>query len=51
MVSTAQFSPQMWAGIKGKTTNNGAEAFHRAFGDIFGYIGSKPNIGHFFEKI
>ena len=51
MVSTAQFPPQMWAGIKGKTTNNGAEAFHRAFGDLFGYLRSKPNIGHFLRNM
>ena len=41
----------MWAGIKGKKTNNGAEAFHRAFGDLFGYLRSKPDIWHFLRNM
>ena len=36
----ATFWPAMWAGLDsfGKSTNNGAEAFHRHFGDLFGYL-------------
>ena len=38
------FSPSYWAGLKFKTTNNGAESFHRHFGDLFGYLHTKPDI-------
>ena len=46
---TATFRPQLWAGLdaNGKATNNGAEAFHRHFGDLFGYLRCKPNLPHF----
>ena len=47
----SQFPPKMWAGIKGKATNNGAEAFHRCFGDLFGYLRSKPGIWHFLRNM
>ena len=45
--TNAQFPPCMWAGIKGKATNNGAEAFHKHFGELFGYLRSKPVIWQF----
>ena len=51
MCSHSKFPPRMWAGLKGKTTNNGAEAFHRAFGDLFGYLRSKPGIWHFLRNM
>ena len=51
MCTKSKFPPGMWAGIKGKKTNNGAEAFHRAFGDLFGYLRSKPDIWHFLRNM
>ena len=41
----------MWAGLSFKVTNNGAEAFHRHFGDLFGYLKSKPSIWHFLRNM
>ena len=35
----------------GKATNNGAEAFHRHFGDLFGYLRCKPSLFHFLRII
>ena len=49
--SNAKFPPSMWAGLKGKSTNNGAEAFHKHFGDLFGYLRSKPHIWQFLRKM
>ena len=45
------FPPVMWAGLEGRTTNNGAEAFHRHFCDLFGYLKSKPVIWHFLRNV
>ena len=42
---------EMWAGLDGRATNNGAEAFHRHFGDLFGYLKTKPGIWHFLRNI
>ncbi len=47
----AVFSPSMWSGQEGRTTNNGAESFHRHFGDLFGYLRSKPSIWHFLRNL
>ena len=47
----AHYPPIMWAGIKVKCTNNGAEAFHRHFGDLFGYLKCKPGIWHFLRNM
>ena len=44
----------MWASLITQPftpTNNGAEAFHRHFGDLFGYLKSNPNIFHFIKTI
>ena len=41
----------MWSGQEGRTTNNGAESFHRHFGDLFGYLRSKPSIWHFLRNL
>ena len=49
--SNSLFPPTMWAGLQGKATNNGAEAFHRVFGDLFGYIICKPGIWHFLRNM
>ena len=51
--SDSQFPPTRWAGLQatGKKTNNGAEAFHRHFGDLFGYTKSKPDIWHFLRNM
>ena len=45
------FNSSMWAGLSFKVTNNGAEAFHRHFGDLFGYLKSKPSIWHFLRNM
>ena len=45
------FPPSSWAGLKFKTTNNGAESFHRHFGDLFGYLHSKPDIWEFLRTM
>ena len=45
------FPPSSWAGLTFKTTNNGAESFHRHFGDLFGYLHTKPNIWEFLRTI
>ena len=45
------FPPHRWAGLPDKTTNNGAEAFHRHFGDLFGYLKAKPGIWHFLRNL
>ena len=42
---------EMWAGLDGCATNNGAEAFHRHFGDLFGYLKTKPGIWHFLRNL
>ena len=49
----ATFPPSMWAGLDsfGKSTNNGAEAFHRHFGDLFGYLRCKPSLPHFLRNV
>ena len=49
----SQFPPTRWAGLQtqGKKTNNGAEAFHRHFGDLFGYTRAKPDIWHFLRNM
>ena len=44
----------MWASLITQPftpTNNGAEAFHRQFGDLFGYLKSHPNMFHFIKII
>ena len=43
----------MWAGLDaiGKSTNNGAESFHRHFGDLFGYLRCKPSLPHFLRNM
>ena len=50
---SSTFNPSMWAGLdnNGKATNNGAEAFHRHFGDLFGYLRCKPSLFHFLRII
>ena len=48
------FPPSMWASLITEPytpTNNGAEAFHRHFGDLFGYLKSNPNIYHFIKTL
>ena len=47
------FPPTRWAGLQnqGKKTNNGAEAFHRHFGDLFGYTKAKPDILHYLRNL
>ena len=47
----ATFEVEMWAGLAGRTTNNGPEAFHRHFGDLFGYLKSEPGIWHFIRNM
>ena len=47
----SQFPPSSWAGLTFKTTNNGAESFHRHFGDLFGYLRTKPNIWEFLRTL
>ena len=49
--NAAVFRPSLWSGVDGKATNNGAEAFHRHFGDLFGYLRCKPTIWHFLKNI
>ena len=41
----------MWADIEGPKTNNCAEAFHRHFGDLFGYLKTKPPIWQFLRNL
>ena len=43
----------MWAGLDtlGKSTNNGAESFHRYFGDLFGYLRCRPSLPHFLRNM
>ena len=46
----SHFPPNMWASLLTQdfvSTNNGAEAFHRHFGDLFGYLKSNPDIFYF----
>ena len=45
------FSPSSWAGLKFKTTNNGAKSFHRHFGDLFNYLYTKPGIWEFLRTM
>ena len=47
------FPPTRWAGLQnqGKKTNNGAEAFQRHFGDLFGYTKAKPDILHYLRNL
>ena len=47
------FKPSMWAGLdaNGRSTNNGAESFHRHFGDLFGYLRCKPTLPHFIRMV
>ena len=48
------FPPSMWASLITESytpTNNGAEAFHRHFGDLFGYLKSNPNIFNFIKTL
>ena len=45
------FPVEMWAGLDGRTTNNGLEAFHHHFGDLFGYLKSEPGIWHFLRNM
>ena len=45
------FPPTSWAGLTFKTSNNGAESFHRHFGDLFGYLHSKPDIWEFLRTM
>ena len=47
----ALFPAEMWAGLTGKTTNNGAEAFHRHCSDLFGYLKTEPGIWHFLRNM
>ena len=49
----ASFKPEMWAGLDaiGKSTNNGAESFHRHLGDLFGYLRCKPSLPHFLRNM
>ena len=47
----ALFEPSMWADIEGPKTNNCAEAFHRHFGDLFGYLKTKPPIWQFLRNL
>ena len=49
--SLSNFEISMWADIDGPSTNNGAESFHRHFGDLFGYLKSKPTIWHFLRNM
>ena len=53
VLETSTFVPSLWAGLdsNGKATNNGAEAFHRHFGDLFGYLRCKPSLFHFLRII
>ena len=46
ILNNSLFPPSQWAGIEDHTINNGAEAFHRHFGDMFGHS-YKPNIWQF----
>ena len=52
-INSTTFKPSMWAGLDadGKATNNGAEAFHRHFGDLFGYLRCKPSLFHFLRNV
>ena len=52
-IISASFKPEMWAGLDaiGKSTNNGAESFHRHFGDLFGYLRCKPSLPHFLRNM
>ena len=43
--------PSMWAGTSARLTNNGAEAFHRHFGDLFGYLRANPTVWHFLRNL
>ena len=47
----ATFQPSLWADLEGPRTNNGAESFHRHFGDLFGYLKSKPPIWNFLRNV
>ena len=53
VLESSTFVPSLWAGLdsNGKATNNGAEAFHRHFGDLFGYLRCKPSLFHFLRII
>ena len=41
----------MWAGLPGKKTNNGAEAWHRHYNAMFGYLSGNPDIWHFLRNL
>ena len=45
------FTPSMWSGAGDRVTNNGAEAFHRHFGDLFGYLRCNPTVWHFLRNL
>ena len=47
IIDDSPFPSSTWAGLTGKRTNNGAESFNRHFGDLFGYLHTKPNIWQF----
>ena len=47
----AVFTPSMWSGAGDRVTNNGAEAFHRHFGDLFGYLRCNPTVWHFLRNL
>ena len=47
----AQYPPALWADLLGTATNNGAESFHRNFGDMFGYLKCKPSIWYFLSNM
>ena len=49
--SCAQYPPALWADLLGTATNNGAESFHRNFGDMFGYLKCKPSIWYFLSNM
>ena len=49
--ASATFPITMWADLEGPRTNNGAESFHRHFGDLFGYLKSIPSIWHFLRNM
>ena len=51
ILKDSAFPPTSWAGLAFKTSNNGAESFHRHFGDLFGYLHSKPVIWQFLRTM
>ena len=45
------FPRVMWAGVQGKKTNNDAEAWHRHYNSMFGYLNDNPDIWHFLRNL